>query len=137
MRSVISLITVVALLLHVWLGCCGHHLHAGEDSRCASDQHTCHAYGDHETHCHDEGNHSEEGPADECPGKSCDESDCAFAMFGKTSLSKAWFAFGAWIAALPRWDVEPLQQFSATARIPTFAFSVPVRVHLLHQVLLI
>src|SRR5262245_16709833 len=80
MRSIISLITAFAVLLHLVLGCCGHHAHGQTHANCphehsdAAPTGSCHA-----GHCHDH----QEAPAQPSepalpPHEDCHESHCTF-----------------------------------------------------------
>ena len=140
MRSVVSLITAGAFLLHLWLGCCGHHAHATEavaPSTGAKCHHHCHDKG-HASHEDDDTKSSDSDPGDHgCPGKQCDGPQCAFATNAKVSLSKAWFSCATVLAMLaPMPAVEP-QLLSRAKLSGNLDFPEPIRPHLLHQVFLI
>ena len=71
------------------------------------------------------------------PTSGCDESDCAFTTFAKSSLSKAWFSCATVFAMLaPMPAVEP-QLLSRAKLSGNLDFPEPIRPHLLHQVFLI
>jgi hypothetical protein len=132
MRALVSAISAIAFLLHMWLGCCAHHLHAAEAASCA------HAAEAHETHaCHE---HGPAAPQDESPvapseqPERCTGGQCMVAGVGKVQVTQE-------LAAAPLWVAECLSspQLGAPAAdvIDTGGPpEPPVRLHLLHQVLL-
>jgi hypothetical protein len=82
MRSMTTLITTAALLLHITLGCCAHHAHAARG--CCNMPVAIHQCAGEELHCGHEHEHSTPAPSDERqPEKSCDELRCYFVAGGK------------------------------------------------------
>lgn len=140
MRTIVTLITAAAFLLHFALGCCAHHAHAAEGSSCC--HHTTVAV--HECHGHEGHGHqhdlppSEESPDDSVPPKhECCESHCVFMAAGKTTIAKV-----AFLAHSPLFVAEPTSfvQLSpvAVAAIDSGGTTeLPVRIHVLNQVFLI
>jgi hypothetical protein len=130
MQSLISSLMTAVLLVHALLGCCRHHAHAcvieaaQVSVACAS----------HEGHSHGapEGSDQHDGHQHECGGNAC--------VFVR--------AEGPQIAALAAsWAIDPActrqaGQFTAglvrsTTRTDPHEFAGSVRLHLLHQILLI
>ncbi len=130
-------------MLHFTLGCCAHHAHAAEEKVCSSDANDddCH---DHDGHGHDGHDHEspesgDPSPGDSdsgCPGSHCDDGDCVFMAAGKTVIAKAVF-----ITVLPLCIAEPasfalISSLAAAVNDAGSLIALPVRTHLLNQVLL-
>jgi hypothetical protein len=136
MRSLITLITAAAFLLHFALGCCAHHAHAAEGAVCPG--HSLAANHDHDGHNHDSQEPREKSLSDsECPSQNCDDGHCVFMADGKTIEVNDVFAVVAplFAAALPS-----LGQISLLATVAIDSgglIALPVRTHLFNQVLLI
>jgi len=137
MRTIVSLITAAAFLLHFTLGCCSHHAHAAEGSNCrhhenGSDHRCCHHHG------HGDQAPAEEGPDESQPAKrSCSEGECVFMTAAKTVVAKTVFQ-----AALPPCaDEVALRMRLSPAAIDAVdsggPHTLPVRIHLFNQVFLI
>ena len=136
MRSLITLITAAAFLLHFTLGCCAHHAHAAEGAACSG--HGIVADHDHEGHDHDSQEPCEQSPGDrECPGEHCNDGHCVFMADGKTVEVQDSFN-----AVLPLFVAEPasnapISGIAAAAIDSGGLIALPVRTHLLNQILLI
>jgi len=141
MRTIVTLITAAAFMLHFTLGCCAHHAHAAEGTDCPHRAkpavHDCH---DDDGHDHESPGSGDQSPCDsnpECPGQHCNDGQCVFMPAGTTVVAKA-----AFIAVLPLVLAEP-DLFAAhlphaTAAIDSGGLvALPVRTHLFNQVLLI
>jgi hypothetical protein len=137
MRAFVSILTAVAFLLHMWLGCCAHHAHAEEttcDRHEAADQHAdyAHDHPGHETPCQQL---PEEGDSP-CPTEPCSEGECVFLKVGKLE-----FDGPAAVAHLPAPVSDSLAGLSPAKTREAIdsggLAAPPVRLHLAHQVLLI
>lgn len=138
MRSIVTLITAAAFLLHFALGCCAHHAHAAEGADCihqmAGAAKKCQH---HHGHSHDnssksDGTSGEPGHTDE----ECAGGHCVFMGAGKTSVAKITLS-----ALLPLFfDTtclsQPVQLIEA-AIDSGGPIALPVRIHLFNQVFLI
>lgn len=146
MRSLVTLITAAAFMLHFTLGCCAHHAHAAEGTLCpghattSAHEHDCHG---HENH--DQDGHDQEPPESgdqstndsECPEGDCHDGECAFMAAAKTVIAKDTF-----VSALPLFFAEPARHVSISPLVAAVIssdglFAPPVRTHLFNQVLLI
>lgn len=135
MRSIVSLITAFAFLLHLWLGCCAHHGHATEGQ-------TCHLHAaegashDHAGHDHGTDSSSEDEPGKSPgPAERCEGSPCVFLKAAQSEVAKR-----APTAILPVVASDFAASLSA-APSPSLIDTgggneLPVRLHLFHQVLL-
>ena len=137
MRAVVSSLTALAIFLHAVLGCCVHHAHASGPARPVVGTCGCHSHGDGDSHKQGGQESPRSGPLDDgCPSEKCDEASCAFAVAGKVSVEKAWFQSAALDATItPIAQQFELLQRPEITHDPTL--SEPVRIHLLHQILLI
>jgi hypothetical protein len=133
MRSIVTLATAAAVVLHALLGCCAHHAHAVEASEDQPTSRIC----SHAHHDHEHGPVSEQpGPTDSDPETPCGDAECAFLLAGKLVVDGA-----DCYATLPVGFIGP-----ASANTSTLAATIavdsggpvptPVRLHLLHQILL-
>src|SRR6187401_1278380 len=110
MRTIVTLFTAAAFMLHFTLGCCAHHAHAAEGAVCpckiAVHDHDGHDHDghdhdghDHDGHDHDGHDHESSEPCDQspgdsdspCPGHHCNDGHCVFMAAGKTVVAKAAF----------------------------------------------
>ena len=135
MRSILTHIAIVSLLLHITLGCCAHHAHAA--SGFDGDDHEATANHVHQ-HAAEEEPCSSDQDRERCPSDHCDELQCSFLRVAKSSPTKSasldvWLfgltGFrGEFVTARPvvLWDVS-------VAKMPPLA----VRGHVLLQVFLI
>ena len=128
MRTIVSAITGVAFLLHLWLGCCAHHAHADEGP---AGHEALPAHGDHHDGEHDCPQHA---PA--APGNDCDEPDCVFVTTAPTAVSQDLLAWPAWDAAVVADAGQHAPLLSQARSGFDLVFALPLRVHLLHQVFL-
>lgn len=139
MRSVISSLTAVSVLLHVVLGCCAHHGHAHErpatePTKTACAQHGC------SSDAHAQGtlpadSKENEPPADQHQDD-CEQADCAFTATVEKAETLAKASPGAWL--LPHVAIaEPsCQRWSGQCVSRHDPPEGPVRAHLLYGVLL-
>lgn len=138
MRSIVSLITASALLLHMWLGCCAHHAHAAEERPCALHSGSEAAVGHDHCHGHEhpaprsDSPHHPGGPSDDCH-----ESHCTFLVAGKTIV-----VLDSLISPLPELAIDAHVAQAASSSIHSICetddhLRPPVRLHLYYQVLLI
>jgi len=141
MRTIVTLITAAAFVLHFTLGCCAHHAHAAGSTVCPAhgivENHE-HSGHDHDGHSHDSQQPREQLPSDsECPAQHCHDTHCVFMAAGKTVVAKDTFS-----TVLPLFVAEAtslaLNSPLAVAAIDTGGLiALPVRTHLFNQVLLI
>ena len=136
MRSLITLVTAVAFLLHFTLGCCAHHAHAAEDAVCAG--HGIVADHDHEGHDHDSEDPCEKSPEHgECPAQHCNDGHCVFMADGKTvEVQDSFTAVLPLFVAEPA-SITPISRIAAAAIDSGTLIALPVRTHLFNQILLI
>lgn len=92
MNTLVTLATSTAVLLHMLLGCCAHHAHAMDVTKCVHQPAvaSCHSAG----HDHGEGSdgtaHDDSSKAPGVPGERCDGPQCSFiASFLKVALPDA------------------------------------------------
>lgn len=131
--------TAAAFVVHLWVGCCGHHAHAcdGQENSApvqksaAPDSQCPDRCGGEEDHSRGEADHSHHGPQD------CQGNPCSVVLSSPTASD--WFGQPAQaFVAPPICDLSSLlgisfeQRFFATGRL-----LLPVRLHLANQVLLI
>ena len=137
MRSLTTLITTAALLLHMTLGCCAHHAHAAEGSGC-SHQHGLNApavadlHEQHE-HDHDDSDNSHENPS----APPCDELQCSFLASGKVSLGQHGCCDDCNVPSYFSIQFLAPQQKQSHAAHNWGLPALPVRTHLALQILLI
>jgi hypothetical protein len=142
-----GLATVVALLVHLLVGCCTHHAHAAcgacetqrESTASAKPWHTQREHTVSATHRHTEQgpSRSDHAPAEPKHPHGCDAAPCVYVGSGEDSGAKLGAVPLAAIVAgfvPPLGSAEPAE--GATARW-NWGFSRPVRLHLLKRVLLV
>ena len=139
MRPFVSFLTAVTFVLHLGLGCCAHHTHgSGGNERAIptppADVVTHHGH----SHGHD---HSvPDSNAPEHPGDShsdCHQNHCTFLVTGKTTIVPDTLV-AALLAATPDAVVAQISSSSANwIRDTGDHLQLPVRLHLLKQVMLI
>lgn len=140
MRPFVSLITAAAILLHLGLGCCSHHTHASGGNECVILTSLADTAADH-GHSHGHDHPVPDSNAPECPGDShndCHESHCTFLVTGKTTIVLATLVVALTPSALD--DVIAQAGSSSSTdwiRDTGDHLRLPVRLHLLLQVLLI
>lgn len=129
MRSVVSFITVVALALHLTLGCQWHHAHAAEEPAAGPITATC-----EHAHTGDAADHPEEPVS--APGETddCETQDCVYVITGKVSVEASATSLPA---ALLRCPLLVRSDSSGETLAEHPEASAAVRPHLLFQVLLI
>lgn len=134
MRSILTHIAIVSLLLHITLGCCAHHGHAA--SMLDSNEHDA-VTGHVHQHAAEEEPCSSDQDRERCPSDHCDELQCSFLRVAKTSPPKS-VALDLWLFGLTgfRYDfvtVQPVLWYVNVPEMPPLA----VRGHVLFQVFLI
>lgn len=140
MRSLVSLITAAAFLLHFFLGCCAHHAHAAEGTVCNNPAKVA-AHG----HDHDWGGHESSGPCNQssgdsdsdCPGQHCNDGQCVFMTAGKTVVAKDTFTVALTLFVAEAAPLRLISSLVAAAIDSGGLLALPVRTHLFNQVLLI
>lgn len=132
MAVFVRIATAAAFAVHLWMGCCGHHAHAcdGQGQSSPAQESTtpdgqCQdGRGEHADHTH-------HGPQD-CQGGKCNvvlSSPTVSDSFGQASQA---------FVAPTVCDLSALLGVSFDQRfLPTGRLSLPVRLHLANQVLLI
>ena len=132
MRSILTHIAIVSLLLHITLGCCSHHAHAESTIACNG----------HESMAEDGHQHDEEGEPcssdqrENCPEDHCDELQCSFISVAKTSPTET-VIFDIWLGLTGLWSEFLTVPTSHRAVEPEKYAPRPVREHVLLQVFLI
>ena len=87
MRSVVSLLSAAAILLHLVLGCCAHHAHATENGDCANHslaKQTC----SHHHHQDSQPENTDSGKPHNSPHNDCHEGGCVFLNTTKGALEQ-------------------------------------------------
>lgn len=145
-RRIVCLTTALAFALHLGMGCCAHHAHGDDDQACQHprdidhDAHELAASGHGHSHAHHDHACTEESPAtpspDSCPHSECEGGKCVFVTINKVDLSELTKV------SLPAIVLnELLVTLSANALAQECDSGgppkLPVRLHLLQQVLLI
>jgi hypothetical protein len=139
MSPILSSLMALSLLAHSLLGCCWHHAHACEDNERHEVSHDfsgghCHANG-WATDCHgDQGlcraNHAEHN--------NCQGTRCVFVGVLRVVVSWPLQTLGQASAAGVAHVVAPCRTRSMSGPAPdAAAASLPLRIHLLYQILLI
>ena len=127
MQAFVSSLTAALLFIHAVLGCCWHHAHHSTAvvSRAA---HCCH----HHQHSNDSKRH--EKP---CQGEVECEGTCIYVVPQKVKIeAPQWIAFDL-LALLPSIaDHQIVSARSCEVGWPPSDIALPLRTHLLHQVLL-
>jgi hypothetical protein len=136
MRPFISVITALAVNLHLVLGCCAHHAHGHDGSECSGHdrgarKHAC-------SHHHDEGDVST--PTEPAaplfpPHDDCHESHCAFMIAGAVAFTLELTVAPAAIEVEPSAGALVLLR-GAAPRDRGDPYELAVRPHLWHQVFL-
>ena len=152
MRPFITLITIVALLVHAGLGCCAHHSHAAEPSTGeTANCNCCSSLGSEDRSCEaDPANASsavhalaKHGPSIICeadgapsPPRHCSEAHCVFVGAAKSNGQFDFAKSALTVAPIVPW----LQTTSSLAptSLPGGEPVVPTgRLHLFYQIFLI
>lgn len=143
-RTVISILVAVSVALHSVLGCCWHHAHETESAtvevarkpaetvrRCCCHRHHSEA---ETTAAETESQEHNSGERDSAPcGEKCQY--VAAARVQLDDLNSNWLI--AWLPLIDGPIVEPVHNPSRVHIDTTAADPPPVRLHLLHQLLLI
>jgi hypothetical protein len=137
MRALFSSLVACALLMHAAVGCGWHHKHdaIGDNAVAVADSASecCH-------HSHHEGDHQEHGQPSQapCDGHSHCQGLCNYLPVQKPQLDQSSVQllpdFAVIAPATSKLHVESLTSF---ARAWESASEPPLRLHLLHQILLI
>ena len=129
-RAVITFVSLLAVLIHVHIGCCAHHEHVAKTPKAVPQG--CPFHG----HEHDHG--QSPTPASPLSHDDCHESHCSVLLVSSASVAPA-SADGWW---LPLSMTDP--EISSRAGLPTFQSGPadalrppPLRAHLLLGVILI
>jgi hypothetical protein len=140
MRNLISVVTAAAFLFHLGVGCCVHHAHAAgtEQTECAQAVSSCFPLG----HNKDAHQTDADPPVRPCEhsdpdGDTCHAGHCVFLTAVKITLSK--LSATTWMAAVVPVNaskVIPLP-FLSLDSVSQASPPLPVRLHLLHQQLLL
>jgi len=126
MRPIVSIITALAVNLHLVLGCCAHHAHSAtfqpaDDAACS---HSC-SHGHHDAPPAD-------SPAPNLPTHDdCHDSHCAFLIASALNFSPDLAVAFIDFRAEPARELAPLR--GVTPRDRGDPFELAVRPHLLHQ----
>lgn len=136
MRLIVTLVAATCLSVHTLLGCCWHHL--WNDDSCCAVAEVAHAAHSHE-HCHagccEDPSHQQH-PDEPCPCNSECRGTCNYLPTGKAECQTPSFAGYMVIPAGTASGID-LPNLTATydlAHIGPHA-ALPMRLHLLHQVL--
>lgn len=125
-------IAIAALLMiHLTVGCCGHHAHACDSQGQASPaQESATSAGQCQDGRGEHADHAHHGPRD------CQGAKCSVVSSGRTVIDSLASPSQASFALLL---ADPLSPASAASeqRFPTGRLLLPVRLHLANQVLLI
>lgn len=132
MIRLFRILTAVVLMAHLLLGCCVHHAHACDDMRHSPPIRGSAFF---ETHCSEDcdkdTDHSNPG------SQRCQGEKCSFVRPSPVANDSPTQPLSVFIVPLIEGTISPKgigseQRFSASGRIP-----MPLRLHLLNQVLLI
>jgi hypothetical protein len=123
------------MLLHMWLGCCAHHGHAAESV--SKPAHT-HRHAGH-THRHGDAGTDSQAPSEPgTPHDDCHETHCTFLVKGETPTFTPDMTWAALCVLGPDFvtarSLAPSVRWYADTGDP---LTLPVRLHLFHQVLVI
>jgi hypothetical protein len=125
MRAVFSSLVAASLLIHAAIGCCWHHPH-NDDDTCCDDSQT----GSH--HDSEQGGHSHGPCKDHCQGT------CHYLPVQKSQVDKITVhSLLDFAAIVPATCEVPFASQLRASRTHESAAEPPVRLHLLHQILLI
>lgn len=134
MRTLITIISFAAFLLHLTLGCCWHHEHAAVDliPTAANPVGHHHPHGASHHHHHDE---ESEVPAEPQPGHDdCHESHCVCQVISPVSLEVDSSSI-AWVmpVLLVADSVSHSRAYSFALMNSSRFSTLPVRLHLWQQ----
>ena len=140
MRPIVSLITALAVNLHLVLGCCAHHAHGKEGVPCQRHEHGQRPVRSGCNHAH-HGSHDHAAPPTNSADpilpthNDCHESHCTFMLAAvKTFSPDLVVAFVDLPVGPTASELAPLRGVSPRDRGDPFELAV--RTHLLHQNLL-
>jgi hypothetical protein len=147
LRTIVCLTTALAFALHMGMGCCSHHAHADDDHACQHhhapadhDSHELANSGHHHSHAHHDHANTEESSEtpthDSCPHGRCQGGKCVFVSINKVDLSQLTNV------SLPVISLNELLVMLSANTLAQECDSggppeLPIRLHLLHQVMLI
>lgn len=132
MRTFITVVAIIALVFHVVVGCCAHHVHAD----CGGSHAAANAADDHAGHCHHK--HKPHSSQNEEPKRdtTCDEPPCVFTGVSKLQftpdLASVFCLFAS--SAVP--SAQSMVVFGVERIDQSDHITLPVRIHLWNQVLL-
>jgi hypothetical protein len=138
LRSLLASVTAVMLFTHAVLGCCAHHIHACGDAHGSvalggSQNHCSLSCGDHSAESSGQADHEHQQPGqDDCQGSRCD--------FGRPTNDREADSGHVWcqsVAVLLSDAMLGLAGSQVDHHLRTTGILLPVRLHLVHQVLLI
>lgn len=143
MRFICCNLMSALLFMHALLGCCWHHAHG--ESCCSKPAPDRASVAKHESHCSHKhcSRSSENAPQQQEPAEPSEHEDCPgacnFLPIVKTQVDtesgmmvQSFVAYIAWAA---KSDVP--SQYSARSESGSAILCLPLRLHLLHQILLI
>jgi hypothetical protein len=139
MRPIVSLLTALAVNLHLVLGCCAHHAHGEHAGPCPRHDHSQPAGDAASGHAHScPHGHHDAGPPTSPPGPilpvhgDCHESHCAFMIGGVMTFSPQPAVLFVGFPPEPT-AREAASLRGVTPRDRGDPFELAVRTHLLHQ----
>jgi len=138
MRLIVTLIAATAFMLHFLWGCCAHHVHADDGVASLNPAQAA-------DHCHSSSGHEMPDPCGQvpddsdspCPGQHTSDCDCTFIAAGKTVVAKAGLTAALPLAIAEASPLGSANSLAAAALDSGGLIKLPVRIHLLHQVMLI
>lgn len=143
MRALVSHIVAVAVTLHALLGCCWHHAHesvvavAETEAKAPAPVKKCCCKHHHEPELAQEEHHStDQDPVDRCPNTCGDK--CVYVGVNRVQLDHALIltSFDL-VTAAPQYDLATDLSISRFESDDATVDPPPLRLHLLHQLLLI
>jgi hypothetical protein len=135
MRTLVSNLTAVLLVIHAMIGCCHHHWHHDDESA-TPKRVACCCCCDH----HDPAHGTSEAPSQPCNGERECHGVCTYIATPRTSLDAATLGVDLDFAAvIPAHGGSPLSAASSLWSQLQGCDDAPppLRLHLLHQILLI
>lgn len=125
MNRLSTLVVTLVLLAHSLVGCCSHHAHAKDAGATAA---CCH------DHVHDS---STPASTPQAPTEGCSEGSCVF-LRGDSPAALDLSAALAVRYALPRTETsQPARRIACALILESEDVAPSLRLHLLHQILLI
>jgi hypothetical protein len=137
LRAFLTNLTAVMLFTHAVLGCCAHHEHACGESHGSvafggGKHHGSDACGDHAAGNFEPSSGHEHQGQDSCQGNSCD-----FGRPAKEQVTKSCRVFCQPLALLPSEVLPVLTGGQLEHGLRRTGVLPPIRLHLVHQVMLI